>query len=50
MRVSFVFEIDEEELQEFENTNGNLYDWAFGEICQNLGFGFLSNIYREESE
>ena len=50
MKVTFVFEIDEEELEEFEDTNGDLYDWAFAEICQNQGFGFLTNIYREESK
>ena len=46
MRVILEFEIDEDDLDEFEKQNGNLYEWVFGEICQNQGFGFLTHIDR----
>ena len=36
--VTLQFTFEEDELEEFPSP---LYDWVFGEICQNLGFGFL---------
>jgi hypothetical protein len=38
-RVTLQFEFEDGELEEFPNP---LYEWVFGEICQNLDFGFLT--------
>jgi hypothetical protein len=51
MKVILEFEFEDGELEDFEeSTGGSLYDWIFAEMCQNQGFGFLTNIKREESE
>lgn len=51
MRIALVFEIEPDEYQDFldrDDVEGNLYDWFFAEICQNHGFGFLSEIRKEQ--
>ena len=50
MKVILEFDLEPGELEDFEAENGPLYDWVFAEVCQNQGFGFLTNIRYEESE
>jgi len=53
MKVILEFSFDDrEELKTFlaEQGEGTLYDWAYAEICQNLGFGFLTDIRYEEED
>jgi hypothetical protein len=53
MKVLLEFSFDDrQELESFlkEQGGGTLYGWAFAEICQNLGFGFLSDIRFEEED
>jgi len=45
--IILTFEIDDEELKEFlerDDVGGGLYEWAYGELCQNQGFGFLTGV------
>ena len=51
MRVVLEFTMEPDELEELLNGE-DLYDWVFAEICQNLGFGFLTNAraYPEDEE
>jgi len=46
MKVVMEFEIDEDELDEFIEEHGDVYEWAFAEICQNWGFGFLTGVQK----
>ncbi len=39
--VTLTFSFEDEDLDKFIEENGNIEDWAFGEICQNQDFGFL---------
>lgn len=52
MKVVLEFTMDPDELQEILSEEDSLYDWVFAEICQNLGFGFLTaaRTYPEDDE
>lgn len=40
--VTLEFTMPRKELEDFVEENGNVDDWAFGEICQNHDFGMLT--------
>jgi len=40
--VTLEFSMSRGELEEFVEEHGDVNDWAFGEICQNQGFGLLT--------
>jgi len=39
--VTLTFSFEDDDLEQFIEENGNIKDWAFGELCQNQDFGFL---------
>jgi hypothetical protein len=52
--VTLQFRFEDDELEEFMEENnirkGDLYEWAFGEMSQNLDFGFLVTCRTEDVE
>ena len=45
-KVVIVVEFEDDELEEFieDTCHGDLREWVFGELCQNQGMGFLTNL------
>lgn len=45
--VDLTFDFEEDDYAEFlarPDVQGDLNAWIFGELCQNQGFGFLSDM------
>ncbi len=48
--VTLTFSFEDDDLEKFVEENGNVFDWAFGEICQNQDFGFLIGCNVEDKD
>ena len=45
LRITIQLDIEEDDYNEFlSNNGGDLNEWIFGEICQNQGLGFLTDL------
>jgi hypothetical protein len=49
-QVTVTFSIEDEDLEQFIEENGELDAWLFGIICQNYDFGFLTGVSVERIE